>query len=297
MENIVVGIDFSACASAAARHAVHRARTDGARLHVLHAIETLNLADLARITDTAEKDLRDTLLEHARNKLKDFCRAAEVPGSADVEAVLGAPLDRLIQKVKESAAELLVLGVHGRQGSRNTGSVAVNCVRSAPVNVLLVREKHAGGFRKVAACVDFSEHSRRALEEAVRTAVTDGSELHVLHVFSGPWSRLDLSVLREISRSTREREKEEARERLAEFVRPFTTQLADREVKLSLVEAQHHGPGILDYTRQNDVDLLVMSTVGRSGSRYLLLGSTIERVIHLLPCSLLAVRAAPALPG
>ena len=49
-------------------------------------------------------------------------------------------------------------------------------------------------------------------------------------------------------------------------------------------------PGVvLDYTRDHDIDLVVMGTHGRRGLRRLLLGSVAEEVVRLAPCPVLTV--------
>jgi universal stress protein A len=47
---------------------------------------------------------------------------------------------------------------------------------------------------------------------------------------------------------------------------------------------------IVQYARQNDVDLIVMGTHGRSGLSHLLLGSVAEKVIRKAHCPVLVVR-------
>lgn len=47
---------------------------------------------------------------------------------------------------------------------------------------------------------------------------------------------------------------------------------------------------IVQYAGQNDVDLIVMGTHGRSGLSHLLLGSVAEKVVRKAPCPVLTVR-------
>jgi len=50
-------------------------------------------------------------------------------------------------------------------------------------------------------------------------------------------------------------------------------------------------PAILDYTSDNDIDLIVMCTHGRRGLGYLLLGSVTEKVVRMAHCPVFAVKA------
>lgn len=47
---------------------------------------------------------------------------------------------------------------------------------------------------------------------------------------------------------------------------------------------------IVSFAQDNDVGLLVMGTVGRTGIPGLLIGNTAERVIDLVRCSILALK-------
>ena len=51
---------------------------------------------------------------------------------------------------------------------------------------------------------------------------------------------------------------------------------------------------ILDFAEQNNIDLIAMSTHGRSGMRRMLLGSTADRVVHGAKMPVLLVRPEEA---
>jgi nucleotide-binding universal stress UspA family protein len=65
-----------------------------------------------------------------------------------------------------------------------------------------------------------------------------------------------------------------------------------RELKPQVVvEMGEPAEAIVNYARANPVDLIVMSTHGRSGLARLVYGSVAEKVLHLAPCPVLLVRA------
>ena len=47
---------------------------------------------------------------------------------------------------------------------------------------------------------------------------------------------------------------------------------------------------IIRYARENDIDLVIMGTHGRSGLAHVLLGSVAEKVVRKAPCPVLTVR-------
>lgn len=61
-----------------------------------------------------------------------------------------------------------------------------------------------------------------------------------------------------------------------------------------LHEAMNYGAGIADHAQEREADLIVIGTKGRTNLRYVLMGSTAERLLTRLPCSLLVVKLPPA---
>ena len=101
----------------------------------------------------------------------------------------GAPLDVLLQESRTRHADLLVLGVTGDSLlPYGAGTLATKCLRKSATKVLLVKQTHPRPFRRIVACVDFSETSREVVKHALRVAGQDQAELHFLHVFQAEWN-------------------------------------------------------------------------------------------------------------
>ena len=60
-------------------------------------------------------------------------------------------------------------------------------MQRAQTKVLVVREAASEPFRSVVACIDFTEVSKFALEQAIRIAAQDSAALTILHVYADPW--------------------------------------------------------------------------------------------------------------
>jgi nucleotide-binding universal stress UspA family protein len=58
-----------------------------------------------------------------------------------------------------------------------------------------------------------------------------------------------------------------------------------------VVEMGEPAEAIVNYARANPIDLIVMSTHGRSGLARLVYGSVAEKLLHLAPCPVLLIRA------
>lgn len=294
---VLVGVDFSPNSVTALAQAARMAKWNGAKLHVLHVVDALVVSDVAGAISRSPDELAREVDRHSRALLESTVRKAEIPSEVAFHVAVGVPIQEFVRKVRELSADLLVLGVRGAsETGHGTGRLAHRCVRKAPTKVLLVREGRRSAFRTVVACVDFSDNARRAVEQAVRVAVQDRSELHLLHVYEGPWRRLKYSGFRIASDTESPKFQAQYVEALrAELECAFAPHRADCEgldVHLDLVEASDYSRGILAHTQEIGADLVVLGTRGRANLQYVLLGSTAERVVAETHCSVLAIKPA-----
>ena len=137
--------------------------------------------------------------------------------------------------------------------------------------------------------VDFSDQSREAVIQALRVAEPDHAEVHFLHVFTGSWGRYALVP---DAWEVDEAQAAQYRRALELRLREFVGETGKHSVHFTVTEAANHGHGIAEYARRVHADLLVLGTKGRSNLGYVLLGSTVERLLREIPCSALVVRPA-----
>jgi nucleotide-binding universal stress UspA family protein len=142
-------------------------------------------------------------------------------------------------------------------------------------------------IHRILVPVDFSEHSQRALDEAVGLAKKFGAEIHLLHCYQlypvGAVPPYDVVMPEDLERTIREG----ARKLLAEWGR----KAADRGV--SVTEHLAVGPpssSIAELAERLGVDLIVIGTRGLTGLKHVLLGSVAERTIRIAPCPVLSVK-------
>ena len=131
------------------------------------------------------------------------------------------------------------------------------------------------------------------MKHALRVAGQDQAELHFLHVFQAEWnnwsSRFQLAALADFEQSYRTI--------LEHNLRQFAAVPPETPALYSVTQAKTHGHGIAEYCRSVDADLVVLGTRGRTKLKYILLGSTVERLLKEMPCSVLVVRPREASAG
>lgn len=141
-------------------------------------------------------------------------------------------------------------------------------------------------FKKILCPVDFSEFTDEILVYAVNIANRFNSELHLIHVipnlnyFTPYESFLTPENLVAIERNIEGEVGKDFDKITKKLNFPFK-----RIVKTGVTFVE-----IIDYIKQQEIDLVVMGTHGRSGIEHILIGSVAEKVVRKSPCPVLTVR-------
>lgn len=150
-ERILVPVDGSATSDRGLREAIDLARLTGARIRLMHVVDVLSLALAGQGYVVGSGDLLGELRRTGEALLGRAAQDVEAAG-VKVDTVLHENASgRVSELVADEAAKwhagLIVCGTHGRRGMGRLvlGSDAEQIVRLAPVPVMLVRERPAGG--------------------------------------------------------------------------------------------------------------------------------------------------------
>ncbi|NJL88154.1 MAG: universal stress protein [Leptolyngbyaceae cyanobacterium SM1_1_3] len=133
--------------------------------------------------------------------------------------------------------------------------------------------------------IDFSEEAFIALDNTLEF-IGDPAKIHVLHVLP-PLEATEPGVVWETIDD----------DRRAENVTKAFYQKRSTEVDKSLhfkVATGNASSEIIDYAAQNDINLIVIPSHGRTGIARFFLGSVAERVVRFSPCPVLVLRREPA---
>jgi nucleotide-binding universal stress UspA family protein len=295
---ILVTVDFSRCSGDALRQGVRMAGWSGAPVRVLHVVDVPLMDPMTPPLLPVALPTIDVLVKDAGRRWEEFARDCPGKAQARFEVRVGSPRAQILDFVHALVPELLVMGVFGPAGAGGgMGSVAAGCVRKAECDVLLVREGAAGVFRRVAACIDFSEGSRAALDRAIRVAAQDGAALSIVHVYEDPWRGLEApGVIRQNMPEFRATLSRAVEARMREFCAPFSHEVGGLKAEFHAVQSDpkwgSFGRGVARFMADHGIDLGVLATRSNWTLRDMLVGSTAERILRDAPCSLLAVKPA-----
>ncbi len=141
-KTILFATDFSESSDYAFQYAYSLAKKFASRLLLVHVInEPVDLRGFYVPHISFEK-LEEEIEEGAQKMMEKFCRT-QIRDYDNYETIIvpGIPYDEIIKKATESAADLIVLGRHGRTGLDHVlfGSTAEKVVRKSPVPVMTIR--------------------------------------------------------------------------------------------------------------------------------------------------------------
>ncbi|HEB66962.1 MAG TPA: universal stress protein [Gammaproteobacteria bacterium] len=143
---------------------------------------------------------------------------------------------------------------------------------------------NAEAYQHVLVPLDVSDEARQVLARARDLATRYGSRLTLLHVVEPVIIDTSYDLIGPLPVEIDAPLLERGRDFLQRIAREFDLGDAKQQVELGPVKGT-----ILEYAKENGVDLIVIGTHGRHGVK-LLLGSTANAVLHGTPCDVHAVR-------
>ena len=285
--DILLPTDFSACANAALHQAVTIAERFQGTVTMLHVV-AIHESDSSNIKNliAASSLSYDKIMTSAEEMLHTKDGMIETPVLIEKVLLRGiSPTSEILSYAAEHNPDLIVMGTHGRTGIRRLimGSVAEKIIRLSESPVMTVRCGSDGkpqgypNYRSILLPVDFSKASTNALLTASEIARKYGSILTLLHVteapeFTGYLGSDDLED-KELSNN----QIEEAENTLADLLPKAP--LDGIEVYTRVVFGRP-GRKIVEFAHKEDIDLIIIPSHGKSGFEKLLMGSTVNKVVH-----------------
>lgn len=165
LQNVLVPVDFSGDSLYALQHACEIARPFGARLHLVHVLESSVLVPPGVGTSSAQVS-PERFLRDAESRLEDLVAGWGL-GQVTTEVCLGDAAERIVSCARARAADLIVMGTHGarRSSCKLMGRTAEKVVRLSESPVLTVRHRtggEGGDSSEEHACFDGPPPGRQA---------------------------------------------------------------------------------------------------------------------------------------
>lgn len=296
IKKILYTTDFSECSWHVLPQAVYLANKYSAELHMLHAIvlyaddphnPEYHFPDIDNLFNLLKKNAKERMdYELKDNEIKNIkVKKVQERGFS--------PASVILEYCQKNDIDLIVMGTHGRRGLGHLfmGSVAEEVVRLSECPVLTIRDGDdlipIGSKKNILVPVDFSNHSKTAIEYALKIAPTYNARLQLLHVVEESihpsFYAAGINSIFEINSQLKTRSKEAIKEMIDRIGG------SDIEVDIFVVEGRAFSE-IMKFAKEKSIDLIIIATHGLTGIEHLLLGSVTEKVVRMAKCPVLTVK-------
>lgn len=280
LQNILVTVDFSESSDYVVENAIRLAEKFESQITLMHVISVHHLSSKM-----------DKLVEESvASKLAKIAADVRAKGIDLKESIVehGVPFEKIIHEAQTGDYNVIVVGSEKKTETESykLGTTDEKLIRKNQIPIWVVKPEPLRNIKKILCPVDFSDASLRALNNAVTLAQSFEAELSILHVYtpvaySPMWLEIDYAQENEILKSTQETEFHDFLEQL---------DMKDVSYRKVIIEGVDHQE-ILQFIEENNIDLLLMGTTGRTGLSRILMGSTTAKVTRELPCSFIAMKA------
>ncbi|MEX1011769.1 MAG: universal stress protein [Balneolaceae bacterium] len=284
IKKILVPVDFSSLSRKALVTAGSVARLFKAKvtpLHVFMPVTEMDEPYSFGLTGSTWQDLEkveEDLVVRLRELSTDLVPAEFL---LDPVVEMGQPSRSIVDL--SSSYDMIVMSTHGRTGFSRMilGSVAEKVLRMSPVPVMVVEgSSEPGNFEKILVTTDFSDNASAAYPWARTFCEQSGGSVHLLHILSYSQIGMDESDSRLLD-LRKERLKLSAKSAFSDLGNRATYEVAET------ADSPHEA--IYRHTDENQYDLVIMATVGRTGLQYLMMGSTTANVVRHVESPVLSI--------
>ncbi|MBW2446764.1 MAG: universal stress protein [Deltaproteobacteria bacterium] len=281
--------------------AVELAKQNRARLTLVEVVEELPLEQRMLVTAVAPQELQKLAIEERKEQLQSLVAPLLEDGvRASAVVLAGTPFLAIIREVLRKKHDLVILSAEGRGGikGRLFGSTSLHLMRKCPCPVWVMKPTRSRRYSRILAAVDPdpSDPVRTAvnaeiLDLATSLARLEKSALHLVHVwrlpgegmYRGGRAGIPKQRLKELLAEARD----QTRKNLDELLSGYA--LEDLKHRIHLLKGK---PRILipALVQTEQIDLIVMGTVCRTGIPGFVIGNTAENVLQQVDCSVLTVK-------
>lgn len=213
------------------------------------------------------------------------------------KTLFGRTSIEVIREVMRGGHDLVLRVAKGKDSRRRGffGTTAIRLLRQCPCAVWLVSPTTTPRFQHVLGCIDTptTEDSEAELDDQIYELASSISRYHdgrfsIVHAWSVLYRRLLKNRMRAEDFVGLEKQTHDQTAKLvSKFLEKHGSNISANNVHLINGEPP---VSIENFIRQNDVDLVVMGTVGRSGLSGTVIGNTAEQILDRIECSVLAIK-------
>lgn len=288
---LIAATDLSAPSRHAAARAAMLARDTGAKLELLHVVETSALSELRHMLGARGDAVAQCLLDESHSALNKLAATVSEPCgiNASTHLATGPLLQEIITQTDALDADLLVLGSRGTGFIRHQrlGATVERLLRKTLRPLLVVRQVPNAPYRRVLVAIDFSSWSVESIRFA--RALAPKAKIILFNAFEVPFEGklLFAGVEDDLIQQYRTSAQQDA-------LRDLHKTAANAGLKegdyCGVIAHGDAASRILEQVEEQDADLIVVGKHGKGLTEELLLGSTTKHVLAGARCDVLVTQ-------
>lgn len=286
------------CDGATLERAVALAKNNLARLTVVKVVKEMPEQWRRMNLGGAPVELQTLAIKEYESQLRELVARLQQDGvRASATVIVGTPFLEIIREVITNKRDLVMMTAEGKGGlkERLFGSTSLHLMRKCPCPVWVMKPARHKRFRRILAAVDPDSTDKirdslnaTILQLASSLAARDDADLHVIHA----WTLLYVNLMRRpggfAESEIRNYANDEAiKHRMA--LDSLVAKHTDGTARVHMIEGDADTV-IPPFAKSENVDLLVMGTVCRTGIPGFFIGNTAEKILDEVDCSLLTVK-------
>ncbi len=303
-KNILVALreDDIAHDTVALNQAINLADANGARLSIITIFKELPDVIKVFLSENYDIKTKEVVIEKTTEMIIEKVAKInkKVSENLGVEVAFGTPFLAIVKRVLREKHDMVIIGGTEQRSlkKRIFGSTTMQLMRNCPAAVWVMNPPPSDRSEaKILACVDdkhgqpvAEEINHKVLSMATSIARDSKSKLHILQgwrhfgeeIQRGHWG-LEGNQVDKIDKELHD--KSEAA--LNKCVNQHKFEGIDHEVQLLKGDA---GRLISNFVKENNIHLVVMGTVTRTGVSGFLIGNTAEKILRSIQCSVLTIK-------
>lgn len=280
LDKILVPVKINEISDKQLHVAIELAKQFGSTIMLLHVLPLEAKKDpvKALITDYVNNDFEkvlDNIIQHGV--------------SAQKMIRYGNMVDQILSAADEENVNLIVIpndfGLDDIEYS--VDYLAEKLIRKSEKPVWVVKANSQTVPQKLLCSIDYSDASKRALNNAIKVARTFKAELDIITVFEPLEESYTMRYKVDYSEENNKLELEN-KNKFEEFMAQFN--FTDVDYKTFIVRGKPHKE-IIRHIENHKIDVLFMGATGKTFIERLLLGSVTELVIREMPSSLVITKS------
>ncbi len=276
ISRLVVAVDVSADYDYLLSYAAYVAKKFMSTLYVIYVIPEMEW----KFVD------RNILHDYSNNellKIKEFFQENTV-NVVETKCSVGVPFKEIINYTKEKDADVVMIGF------LKTGTTQLRLIRNISIPVWIVKSGSASKIKNILCPVDLGDMSSRAIQNSLFISKKMRADLKVVLAVEPLSEKFPLvSHSYAYSGKSAETLDEEYRHGKEHHFKRFLK----KEIKMSTQDIDYlvcEGTAsnvIIQNIKKHNIDLLIMGMSHTSWASRTIIGSTTEKVVHNLPCSMI----------